>query len=101
MYHSKCGILFEKDFKVPNLSYQALNLLFLPEEIIEIKQILSNISELLKTSSTFETTMSPLKKYAAWLYSLNLSINGWIIILLSMYQGSNFSAWLQFLFSGI
>ena len=27
--------------------------------------------------------------------------SGWIIILLSMYQGSNFSAWLQFLFSGI
>lgn len=39
----------EKDFKVPNLSYQVLNLLFLPDEIEEIKQGLTNISDLLNT----------------------------------------------------
>ena len=37
----------EKDFKVPNLSYQALNLLFLPEETKEIKEVLESISDLL------------------------------------------------------
>lgn len=40
----------EKDFKVPNLSYQALNLLFLPEEIKEIKQVLESISDLLNSN---------------------------------------------------
>lgn len=40
----------EKDFKVPTLSYQALNLLFLPEEIEEIKQVLENISDLLSSN---------------------------------------------------
>lgn len=40
----------EKDFKVPNLSYQVLNLLFLPEEIEEIRQVLTSISDLLKTN---------------------------------------------------
>lgn len=40
----------EKDFKVPTLSYQALNLLFLPEEISEIKQVLGNISSLLNSN---------------------------------------------------
>lgn len=40
----------EKDFKVPALSYQALNLLFLPEEIEEIKQVLENISDLLSSN---------------------------------------------------
>lgn len=39
----------EKDFKVPSLSYQALNLLFLPEEIEEIKEVLASISDLLNT----------------------------------------------------
>lgn len=39
----------EKDFKVPSLSYQALNLLFLPEEIEEIKEVLARISDLLNT----------------------------------------------------
>lgn len=39
----------EKDFKVPNLSYQALNLLFLPEETEEVKQVLSSISDLLNS----------------------------------------------------
>ncbi len=37
----------EKNFKVPNLSYQTLNLLFLPEEIEEIKQVMACISDLL------------------------------------------------------
>lgn len=40
----------EKDFKVPTLSYQALNLLFLPEEIEEIKQVLESISDLLSSN---------------------------------------------------
>lgn len=40
----------EKDFKVPNLTYQALNLLFLPDEIEEIKQILVTISDLLNNN---------------------------------------------------
>ena len=39
----------EKDFKVPNLSYQALNLLFLPEETKEIKEVLKSISDLLNS----------------------------------------------------
>lgn len=40
----------EKDFKVPTLSYQALNLLFLPEEIEEIKQVFESISDLLSSN---------------------------------------------------
>lgn len=40
----------EKDFKVPTLSYQALNLLFLPEEIEEIKQVLESIPYLLSSN---------------------------------------------------
>ncbi len=40
----------EKDFKVPTLSYQALNLLFLPDEIEELKQVLKNISDLLSSN---------------------------------------------------
>ena len=40
----------EKDFKVPNLSYQALNLLFYPEELEEIKQVLVSISDLINSN---------------------------------------------------
>lgn len=53
----------EKDFKVPNLSYQALNLLFLPEEIEEIKEVLASISDLLKTN----TILSSMKDYDNYL----------------------------------
>ena len=40
----------EKDLKVPNLSYQALNLLFCPEELEEIKQVLVSISDLINSN---------------------------------------------------
>lgn len=40
----------ENDFKVPNLSYQAFNLLFLPEEINEIKDTLLIISSLINNN---------------------------------------------------
>lgn len=39
----------EKDFKGSNLSYQALNLLFLPEETEEVKQVLTSISDLINS----------------------------------------------------
>ncbi len=38
---------FEKDFKIPSLAYQSLNLLFLPNEIKEAKKIINQISLLL------------------------------------------------------
>lgn len=53
----------EKDFKVPNLSYQALNLLFLPDEIEEIKQILATISDLLNNNHI----LSNMKDYDEYL----------------------------------
>ncbi len=40
----------EKDFKVPNLTYQAMSLLFLPEEIKYIKETFKNISDLLNNN---------------------------------------------------
>lgn len=55
----------EKDFKVPNLSYQALNLLFLPDEIEEIKQILVTISDLLNSNHI----LSNMKDYDEYLKS--------------------------------
>lgn len=38
----------QANFKIPNLTYQALNLLFLPEEIKEIKNVFEEISDLLQ-----------------------------------------------------
>ncbi len=52
----------EKDFKLPNLSYQALNLLFLPEEIEEVKEVLVNISDMLKNNHIL-TSMKDYDKY--------------------------------------
>lgn len=53
----------EKDFKVPSLTYQALNLLFLPDEIEEIKQVLISISDL--TNSNY--ILSDMKDYDEYL----------------------------------
>lgn len=53
----------EKNFKVPNLSYQALNLLFLPEEIEDIQYILDEISDLLKNKNI----ISSMKNYEEYL----------------------------------
>ena len=53
----------ERNFKVSNLSYQALNLLFLPEEIEEIKQILATISDLLNNNHI----LSNMKDYDEYL----------------------------------
>lgn len=59
----------EKDFKVPNLSYQALNLLFLPEEIEEIKEVLESISDLLNTNHI----LSRMKDYDNYLETTTIS----------------------------
>ena len=40
----------EKNFKIPNLNYQAINLIFLPEEIAHIKEVLTSISTLLNNN---------------------------------------------------
>lgn len=53
----------EKDFKIPNLTYQALNLLFLPDEIEEIKQVLIRISDLLNNNHI----LSNMKDYDEYL----------------------------------
>lgn len=58
----------EKDFKVPNLTYQALNLLFLPDEIEETKQILVTISDLLNSNHI----LSNMKDYDEYLETFTM-----------------------------
>lgn len=64
----------EKDFKVPNLSYQALNLLFLPEETKEIKEVLEIISDLLNTNHIL-TSMKDYDEYLGTTTTISKCLN--------------------------
>lgn len=64
----------EKDFKVPNLSYQALNLLFLPEETKEIKEVLESISDLLNTNHIL-TSMKDYDEYLGTTTTISKCLN--------------------------
>ncbi len=64
----------EKDFKVPNLSYQALNLLFLPEEIEKIKEVLESISDLLNSNHII-TRMKDYDEYLGTTTTISKCLN--------------------------
>lgn len=61
-------------FKVPNLSYQALNLLFLPEETKEIKEVLESISDLLNTNHIL-TSMKDYDEYLGTTTTISKCLN--------------------------
>ena len=58
----------EKDFKIPNLQYQAINLLFLPKEINDIKNCLEDLGELLNSF----TILANIKDYDNYLETSSL-----------------------------
>ncbi len=58
----------EKAFKIPNLQYQAINLLFLPNEIDDIKNCLEDLGELLNSF----TILTNIKDYDNYLETSTL-----------------------------
>lgn len=58
----------EKEFKIPNLQYQAINLLFLPEEISDIKNCLDSVGDMLNSYSI----VAKLKDYGNYLETSTL-----------------------------
>ena len=65
----------EKDFKFPLLNYQSMNLLFLPEEINTIEDVLKQIASAIDGNPTILSSMKEYDKYLSLTTTISKCLN--------------------------